>query len=222
MLFPATITAIVLQRILVFLAPLFLDKETNDTHEAWQAARETLASYGARTNRELRLAALTIAFGFGALDALCRANDPALALNQVIRLRGNANALNRAANQNENKLEKLQKQQPAETNPADQPQTADDDALPATSETPDLITFARIRPATASQAPETISTATQAVPTPPKPAIPTATVYLSRQQRREAERKAEKSRLRQLAEAKRAQRSTARFDAVYAAAQQAT
>ena len=65
------------------------------------AVRASLASSHARTDAELRLAALVIAFGFGALDALGKAVDPELSLNQVLRLRSNATALSRAGHQNQ-------------------------------------------------------------------------------------------------------------------------
>jgi hypothetical protein len=136
MLNPATYTAAVLDRIFALLAPLFLSATGGDAEAARNAASALLASYEPRTNRELRFAALAIAFSFGALDALSRSADPELTLNQVLRLRGNANALNRAAQQNETRLEK-RSQQP-ETAAAEEP--AD---LPAGSEIEDLVNFIR-------------------------------------------------------------------------------
>jgi hypothetical protein len=140
---PVSITASVFERILGFLTPLFRDNDVDDASSAREAARDVLSSYGARTNRELRIAALCIAFGFGALDALSRAAAPELPLNQVMRLRGNANALNRAAQQNESRLEKLQKQPPVA---ADETKAATVDepveTLPATSATADLLAYA--------------------------------------------------------------------------------
>jgi hypothetical protein len=191
---PTSITEAVLEKIVAFLAPLFLVAATSDLHAAKEAAGAILSSYGARTNRELRFAALSIAFGFGALDALSRSANPELVLNQVLRLRGNANALNRAAQQNEARLEKLQKQPPleAEVTP---------EILPATSTTTDLLTFAR------SKLKSMMSGATPAASAPP------AVVALSRQQRRDAERKAEKIRLRHQENARRAARSAERLAA---------
>jgi hypothetical protein len=194
---PATITAAVFEKILAFLAPLFLIA-ASDLDAAREAARAILASYGARTDRELRFAALSIAFGFGALEALSRASDPALGLNQVLRLRGNANALNRAAQQNESRLEKLRKQPPVatETEAAEATPNAPADDLPASSTTADLLVFAR------SNLKSMMGVTAPAVPPAPAPVVP-----LSRQQRRAEERKAEKVRQRQLEEARRAQRA---------------
>ena len=184
---PSTITAAVLNRVLAFLTPLFLDVVAGDVEAARQAAHALLDSYEARTNRELRLAALSIAFGFGALDALSRAVDPALAVAQVLRLRGNANALSRSAVQNETLLNKLHRQPPEATKAAPEP-------LPASTATPDLLSFVR-----GSVAQQTSSNSSPTVPTP----------ILSRQQRRAAERQAEKQRKRQQEEARRMQRAIA-------------
>ncbi|MDR3532259.1 MAG: hypothetical protein P4L90_17115 [Rhodopila sp.] len=201
---PATITAAVFEKILAFLAPLFVGAGTGDIGAAREAASATLSSYGARTDRELRLAALSIAFAFGALDALSRAADPELALNQVMRLRGNANALNRAAQQNETRLEKLRKQPPVaiEEEAAEATPEAPTEALPASSATADLLAFARSKLKSMMGA---------ATPAPPAPA---PVVPLSRQQRRAAERKAEKVRQRQQEEARRAQRAAERMATV--------
>ncbi len=184
---PSKITAAVLDRILAFLTPLFLDVVAGDAEAARQAAHALLDSYEARANRELRLAALAIAFGFGALDALSRAVDPALLVGQVLRLRGNANALSRSAVQNETLLNKLHKQPPEAGEAAAEP-------LPASTATSDLLSFAR-----APVVPPAPSNASMAPPA----------AVMSRQQRRAAERQAEKQRRRQQEEARRAERAIA-------------
>ena len=201
------LTAAVIERILAFLTPLFQGIEPGDTGSARHAAIDALASYGARTNRELRFAALSIAFGFGALDALSRAANPELALNQVMRLRGNANALNRAAQQNENRLEKLLKQPPVTVEPQEavaETQDAPVDSLPASSATADLLVFARCK-----------LRAMMSEATAPDTVVP-----LPRQQRRAAERKAEKARKRQQEEARLAQRAAQRMATVAETARQ--
>jgi hypothetical protein len=191
MLHVALFTAAALDKTLAFLAPLFLDKPTGDIGIARQAAKATLAGYAARTDRELRLAALIIAFSFGALDALSRAVDPTLSLNQMLRLRGNANALSRAAHQNETRLLALQRRSGAEP-----PDEADRqaDVLPASIATQDLVAFTR-------PAPKAVIAATPAAP---------AAAPLSRQQRRDGERQAEKLRRREEEDARRAQRAVHR------------
>jgi hypothetical protein len=129
------ITAVILDKILAFLAPLFLDVAAGDTEAAKAAAHALLASYNPRTDHELRHAALIIAFSFGALDALSRSAGAELSLNQVLRLRGNAGALNRAALQNQKALDVLRAASTDET-----PASED---LPASLEPADLASFAR-------------------------------------------------------------------------------
>jgi hypothetical protein len=164
------ITAAFLDKILGFLAQFFLAGGSDDIAAARAIASEMLASYGARTNKEIRLAALNIAFSFGALDSLGRSAAPDLPVNQVLRLRGNANALHRAAYKSQDALDRLQS---VEAEPiAEQPEPD----LPASAATADLVAFSRPAP-------------------------------LSRQQRRAAERQAEKLRLRQQEEARRAERA---------------
>jgi hypothetical protein len=178
---PAAITAVALEKILGFLAPLFLTSAQCDLSTATAVARELLDSYGARTNREVRLAALTIAFSFGALDSLGRSVAVDLSVNQILRLRGNANSLHRAAHKSEEALDRLHR---AEAGPAQEEPVED---LPASTELPDLVAFTR--------------------PVPP----------VSRQQRRAAERQAEKTRLRQQEHARLAERAAARMPAPRAA-----
>jgi hypothetical protein len=201
---PATITAAIFDKILAFLAPLFLVAATGDIGAAQEAASAMLASYNPRTNREMRFAALSIAFAFGALETLSKAADPELALNQVLRLRGNANALNRSAQQNESRLEKLQKQPPVVIDTLATEATPDTpaEALPASSAAADLLTFAR------SKLKSMIGIATPAASAPPIIPVPAAPV--SRQQRRAAERKTEKVRQRQIQQARLAQRALER------------
>jgi hypothetical protein len=166
---PPTITEVILEKILAFLAPLFLDAASGDAAAARAAARALLAEYNARTDNELRRAALIIAFDFGALDALSRSVADDLTLNQVLRLRGNANALNRASLQNQKALETLQQTEPEPTE-----ETAD---LPVSLEPAELVSFARTE------------------------------VPMSRQQRRLADRQAEKIRQREQEQARRAERA---------------
>ena len=158
-------------KIVAFLAPLCLDTCCGVIAAARATAMTVLASYDARNDHELRLAALVLAFSRGALDALAQAVNPELAENQVLRLRGNANALNRTALQNQKVLDDLQGDWLA---PLDEP-VAD---LPVSSATSDLVSLARSAPAP-----------------------------LSRQQRRAAERQAEKARQCQEAAARLVQRA---------------
>jgi hypothetical protein len=167
------ITAVVFDKVIAFLAPLFLDASGGDPQTARLTAMSTLRDYDPRNDQELRLAALATAFTLAALDALSRAANPDLTDTQVLRLRANANALSRAAAQNQKLLDSLR----AEIPPTDQPAPQ---GLPESTDLPDLAAYAR-----------------------------SAGSPLSRQQRRAAERQAEKIRQRQEEAARIAQRAAA-------------
>ncbi len=160
------IDAIIRDRILTFLIPLFLTPANSDANRARQAVEALLESYNPRTARELRLAALAIAFSLGALDALAKSASQDATLSQVLRLRGNANALARSADKAELALQ-------AERS---EPSGDKDDSLPESTETQALVSFARTNPP------------------------------LSRQQRRHAERVAEKLRRQLENQARQAER----------------
>lgn len=183
---PVAVTAAFLNRILGLLAPLFLAATGGDLAAAREAVRDMLDGYEIRNDNELRLVALTIAFGFGALDALGQAANPELSLNQIMRLRSNATALSRAGHQNQAVLDKLHKQTESETPPEPDPA---EPLLPSGSEAADLIAFARA--------------AMQAQPRTPAQTTTTQPAPQSRQQRRAAERQAEKARRRQEYEGQR-------------------
>lgn len=168
----ANITPGVYSKVIAFLAPLFLDATSQDPQAARLTAIATLDAHKPRNDTELRLVALITAFSLGALDALSRAANPELTDAQALRLRGNANALSRAAVQNQKLLDLIRAAEPTDQ-PAPQ-------ALPASTAVPDLVAFAR-----AAGAP------------------------MSRQQRRAAERQAEKIRKRQEEVARLAQRAAA-------------
>jgi hypothetical protein len=113
MSFPATAKASIAPAILdtvgAHLALLFLTGATGDETAARDAARATLAAYGAETEEELRLTAGIISFGFHALEALSQAAAPDLSLNRVLRLRGSAVSLSRESHKAQRKLDQLQR-----------------------------------------------------------------------------------------------------------------
>ncbi len=125
-------------KVLTLLAPLFLVATRGDVGAAREAVRTTLVGYRARTDDELRLAALVVAFGFGALDALSRATSPDLTLEAVMDLRDNAITLNQAGDRAQTALDRLLKRRPDQALP-----TAGLAALPASIEADDLLAFAR-------------------------------------------------------------------------------
>lgn len=94
-----------LNRLIRFLMPFFLDTD-GDVETAQQEILETLASYGARTRAELLSAAQIVAYSMSALEALNEAKGDDLSPAMRLRLRGCANGMNRASQQNETTLAK--------------------------------------------------------------------------------------------------------------------
>ena len=170
----ATITPALFERVLVLLAPLFIDAARGDEALARSAAKGMLANYGARNDEELRFAALNVAFGFGALQALSQAVDKDVSLNQQMRLRGSAISLNRAAYINRTALLRSQKGPAAEN-------AIEEALLPDTINATELLKFAR--------------SAMQTTP---------AGAPMTRQQRRAAERQAEKAKRQMAFQARKA------------------
>jgi hypothetical protein len=109
----ATDPADILTTIIVaFLMPMFLTAN-GDIAFAQAAAIQTVNAYRARDNADLIAIAQIIAFGLAALGSLSLSMAGDLTLNMTLRLRGNANALNRSAEQNRRTL--------ANRNPSPQP-----------------------------------------------------------------------------------------------------
>ncbi|HEX2940653.1 MAG TPA: hypothetical protein VHO91_06370 [Rhodopila sp.] len=175
------ITAAALDSILTFLAPLFLPETGGDTRLAREAAHETLQSYAVTTDREVRLAALAIAFSLRALDALGRAAAADLDVKAVLRLNGSANALNRAALQCQKALDRLRAGDPPAQPDALNSALDTMPALPDSAQMPDLLAFVRSAMGAGSAFARAAGT------------TPGAITGLSRQQRRAAERQAEKA-----------------------------
>lgn len=94
------------EQVMASLTPFFLDAASGNTAHARAAAEAMLEGYGARTTEQLQLAAQIIAFSFAALDSLRRsAAEPNLPIPIQLRLRGNANAMGRSAQQCRRALE---------------------------------------------------------------------------------------------------------------------
>jgi hypothetical protein len=130
-----------LDKILTLMAPLFVTATGGDVEAARETVRATLASYQARNDNELRLAALVVMFGFGVLDALSKAADPALSLDQVMDLRDNATALSQAGDRAQTALDALRRRRLAES--AAGPRL---NALPSSVGPDDLLAFVRSEP----------------------------------------------------------------------------
>ena len=90
--------------IAAFLAPMFLGVSGGDVGLARTAAVETLNAYCARNNADLIAIAQIIACGLTALGSLSHSTADNLSLSMTLRLRANAVALNRVAEQNRRAL----------------------------------------------------------------------------------------------------------------------
>ena len=88
---------VLLNILILVLMPLFLAGADGDLALARAAARETIVGFGTRHHMSLVLAARTIAFSLSALDLLGPSMRDDLAIPLILRLRANANALNRMA-----------------------------------------------------------------------------------------------------------------------------
>jgi hypothetical protein len=95
---------ILLNLIVTFLAPLFLSVSNGDINHARFAAFETVNAYRAQTQSDLITIAQIIGFGLAALDSLSLSMQDNLSPSMVLRLRANANACSRSAEQNRRAL----------------------------------------------------------------------------------------------------------------------
>lgn len=97
---------ILLNLIVIFLAPMFLGASGGDIGFARLAAIETVNAYTARNNMDLVSVAQIIAFGLTALGSLSLSMADNLSVSMTLRLRGNAVSLNRASEQTRRALNK--------------------------------------------------------------------------------------------------------------------
>lgn len=95
---------ILLAVLLSLLTPLFLTECSGDTELARATAMDAISAYRARHQADLLAISQIIAFGVAALSSLNLSNAPDVPLPLVVRLRANAVALNRAAEQNRRTL----------------------------------------------------------------------------------------------------------------------
>jgi hypothetical protein len=102
-------TPVMLDTVLGHLAPHFLATTNGDLPAARHAASHLLAAYNAATEEELGLAGEIVTFTFHALEALSEAAAPDLSTNQKLRLRGSAVSLSREAHKAQRKLDQLRK-----------------------------------------------------------------------------------------------------------------
>jgi hypothetical protein len=114
-----------MELILGILAPLLMAGSITDLQCARLAAAEAIAAYNATGPNQLITTGQILAFAFTALDNLRLSMAPDLSLSMKLKLRGNANALNRSAAANTKLLEKArQDTRPEEPSIAERAATA--------------------------------------------------------------------------------------------------
>ena len=107
--------------LLAALVPIFTAGSLTDIQHARLAAQEAIAAYTVRGQQKLVTIAQIVAFALAALDTLRLSMPAELPLSMKLKLRANANALNRAARDNTQTLEKAWRtSMPLETSLAEQ------------------------------------------------------------------------------------------------------
>jgi hypothetical protein len=96
---PMDLSDILVNLVVAFLAPMFLGASGGDIGFARRAAVETVNAYRARDHADLIAIAQIIACGLAALGSLSLSLADNLSLSMTLRLRGQAVALNRVAEQ---------------------------------------------------------------------------------------------------------------------------
>nr|WP_294545477.1 hypothetical protein [uncultured Rhodopila sp.] len=97
--------SLLLNVVVAFLAPMFLWSSGGNITFAQLAAIEALDAYRATGPLSLIAAASIIAFELAALSSLSQSMSEDLSLSMALRLRGNANSMDRAAERNRRTLE---------------------------------------------------------------------------------------------------------------------
>jgi hypothetical protein len=106
--------SLLLELIITLLTPMCLAAAGGNLTHARAAATETLASHRAATQHDLITVVKIIAFGLATIASLSRSMDEGLTLNQILRLRSNANATDRSEHRNRQALEQSHARQAAE------------------------------------------------------------------------------------------------------------
>jgi len=149
---PATPTPAdrLLNLIVALLTPMFLWSAEGDVALARIAAMETVKSYGLTGSDRVFRAAKIIAFDLAALSSLSLAMADDLAVPLVVRLRGNANSMDRAAERNRTALEQ---DGTAATTAAKTAHLTEDRAAASVAEAQKLVQDAKARTQPAHQPP---------------------------------------------------------------------
>nr|WP_294523096.1 hypothetical protein [uncultured Rhodopila sp.] len=99
---------ILINVIVTLLAPMFIAGTGGNIHHARIAALDTVKSYCAQNQASLMAVAKIIGFGLATLGSLSLSMADDLSIPMILRLRGNANALDRSSDRNERALKAWQ------------------------------------------------------------------------------------------------------------------
>src|SRR4051794_8832388 len=153
---------ILLNPVIILLPPLFLSGTDGDLGLARAAAYGTVAAYRAHNHASLLVAVRVIAFSLAALDSLGLSMRDDLSIPLILRLRANANALNRSAERAEAILA-----EPPVAGPATEPREPIDEAAILAS-----VAEAQARAAAARASLQAQETPPDSAPQPaPQPAL---------------------------------------------------
>jgi hypothetical protein len=94
-----TTTSLPMNLVIAFLTPMLLAAAGGDRDQAAAMAVETVNAYTARNPADLLLAGEAIALGLGVLSSMGLSMAENIPINLILRLRGNAASLHRAADQ---------------------------------------------------------------------------------------------------------------------------
>jgi hypothetical protein len=176
---------ILMHLIVTLLVPMFLAASDGNLYYAHMAALETVTAYRTRNHVDLVAIAQIVAFGFAALGSLSLSLTDDLSLPMILRLRGNANACSRSAEQNrralnESRAARQARNQASEDDSSAEPpcDSAYEAAIVANAAQTQRQTQQTVAAAQAQMIqaePETVAASAapaSPVPTPPTPAAP--------------------------------------------------
>jgi hypothetical protein len=161
--------------IATLLGPAFSAVCPGDISLARRTATDTVDAYRPRTHTDLIAIAQIIGFGLAALGSLGLSMAGDISVSRALRLRGNANACNRSAQQNRRALNKTQADAPppAQHQPRDQPEIPPEpEQSPATSG-PEIFLHAAAEQLLAEESQDRLEQTT-AEPSAPSPTQSTA------------------------------------------------
>ena len=166
--FPLSPAETLLNLLVLLIAPMFLTASGADIRYARLAALDTINAYQARNQADLIAIAQIVAYGLAALGSLGLSMTDDISLSMILRLRGNANACTRSAEQNRRALRESQ----AQANPSPEPRFGAADAayeaeaLASLAETQKLVADAQAHRQVAEPAPPPAPIAPASAPAP--------------------------------------------------------